>query len=97
MKNRAFFVLLLLMFIAPLVGQTANGSDVRLALLEQGQRQQDAHMEYQDKVLDQLREQIAEIRNEQAQIRGFGLGIGALLGIAQLIQVLLQLRIKRGS
>lgn len=92
MRNKAHFVLLFLFLATPFVGQSANGTDIRMALLEQTQRQQDQHIEYQDKQIEQMREQLSEIRNELSQIRGFGLGIGSLLSIAQLAQIIFTLR-----
>lgn len=97
MRLKVPFVLLFLLLAAPFVGQTTGGNEVRIALLEQAQKQQDAHMEYQDRLIDQTRGQLSEVRNELSQIRGFGLGIGSLLSIAQLTQILLGLRGKSKS
>lgn len=93
MRNRAPLVLLLILLAVPFIGQsTSSSTDIRVALLEQTQRQQDQHIEYQDKQIDQMRDQLSEVKTELSQILGFGLGIGSLLSIAQLAQIVFTLR-----
>lgn len=95
MRKKFPLVLLVLFTLFPLAGQITNNIDIRTALLEQSQAQQESHMAEEDRRLEQNRKEIEEIKSELAQIRGFGLAIGSILGLLQLVPILLNLRTKR--
>lgn len=75
--------------------QSYASPSVELALLQQREDQIDRHLESIDRNIEAEQQRINELQSDQSQIRGIGIGIGALIGLFQLIQVILQLRSKR--
>jgi hypothetical protein len=72
----------------------ANTS-VQVALILQRAEQVERHLEAIDAREELDNRRINDAENELSQIRGFGIGIGALLSLFQVIQVILQLRLKK--
>lgn len=95
MKVKWPLVLLLLLCASPSFPQTTNALDTRMALLEQTQQQQDEHMRDQDRRIEKIQGQVNELASEQAQNRGVGLTIMAILGLLQLVPVLMNLKSKQ--
>lgn len=93
----AVFAFMITISISQLRAQNYTSPSTQIALLEQRSDQMDHHLENIDKNIQSNQEEINELRSDQSQIRGIGIGIGALISLFQLIQVVLQLRIKKNG